>query len=561
MRPVRACQPGIPQLKSERDAIARHIETYVAESSLVPPVPQSELRVEAELLSKRFDIDIQYLDYIAVLLNNELWRDTLATIPYERRLLLLPKCLRVESRCPAPFDEFGLLCKKCGLCTIQDLQTEAERLGYAVLVAEGSPIVMAIVETGKIDAIVGVSCLNVLEKVYSYMEAAAVPGIAIPLLQDDCIDTNVDTDWVWDAIHLTSEDRTQRMDLSRLRDDVDAWFTADSLADLLGAPETETERIGHDWLLQDGKRWRPFLSVAIHQALSEEPGGEIPNGLRKVAAAVECFHKASLVHDDIEDEDSERYGRKTLHEIHGVAVALNVGDYLLGEGYRLLAECDASPELRSQMLRVAAEGHRTLTLGQGAELCWDQAPKALRAVEVLDIFRRKTSPAFETALRLGALYAGETGELHEALTEYSDALGMAYQIRDDVEDLAASRAAGELPERRPTLPWALLWEKGGKSRQARVNAAWFGAEAERGDVAELYELLDELGVGQRADELLEAYKEEATRTLRKLDNANVKGLLRRTVGKIFNDLEIKGWCNEFETRNGAGVAAGAAAAG
>jgi len=77
-------------------------------------------------------------------------RDTLATIPYERRLLLMPKCLRVEARCPAPFDEFGLLCKKCGLCSIQDLQTEAERLGYAVLVAEGSAIVMAIIETGKI---------------------------------------------------------------------------------------------------------------------------------------------------------------------------------------------------------------------------------------------------------------------------------------------------------------------------------------------------------------------------------------------------------------------------
>ena len=64
-----------------------------------------------------------------------MWRDALAGIPYERRLLLMPKCLRVESKCPAPFDEFGLLCKKCGLCSIQDLQEEAERLGYAVLVA------------------------------------------------------------------------------------------------------------------------------------------------------------------------------------------------------------------------------------------------------------------------------------------------------------------------------------------------------------------------------------------------------------------------------------------
>ena len=250
-------------------------------------------------------------------------------------------------------------------------------------------------------------------------------------LQDDCIDTNVDVEWVWDAIHLTSDDKTRRMDLAALREEVDTWFSRESLAELMGAPEGETEEIAHGWLARAGKRWRPFLTVAVHQALTDDPSGEVPADLRKVAAAVECFHKASLVHDDIEDEDATRYGSATLHEIHGVPVALNVGDYLLGEGYRLLAESDASPEVRSHMLRVAANGHRTLSLGQGAELCWTREPKPLRSLEVLDIFRRKTSPAFETALRLGAHYADMDGDLHQALTEYSDALGMAYQIRDD----------------------------------------------------------------------------------------------------------------------------------
>ena len=66
----------------------------------------------------------------------------MATVPFEKRLLLMPKCLRIESKCPAPFDEFGLLCKQCGLCSIQDFQNEAEKLGYAVLVAVGSAIVM-----------------------------------------------------------------------------------------------------------------------------------------------------------------------------------------------------------------------------------------------------------------------------------------------------------------------------------------------------------------------------------------------------------------------------------
>ena len=62
----------------------------------------------------------------------------LHTVPFEKRLLLMPKCIRIESKCPAPFDEFGLLCKQCGLCSIQDFQNEAEKLGYAVIASTSS---------------------------------------------------------------------------------------------------------------------------------------------------------------------------------------------------------------------------------------------------------------------------------------------------------------------------------------------------------------------------------------------------------------------------------------
>src|SRR5689334_6393985 len=199
MQQERPPQETIPQTRVERDRIRALVESFVAEVKPVPPMPVAELREYATTIADRAGIDRQYRDYVGVLVNNQAWHDTLAGIPYERRLLLLPKCLRVEAKCPAPFDEFGLLCKRCGLCSIQDMQEEAERLGYAVLVAEGSALVTAIIQTGKIDAIVGVSCLSVLERAFPFMEAAAVPGVAIPLLQDDCIDTSVDLEWVWDV--------------------------------------------------------------------------------------------------------------------------------------------------------------------------------------------------------------------------------------------------------------------------------------------------------------------------------------------------------------------------
>src|SRR5882724_12941327 len=220
-------QETIPATLFERERLRAFIRSYVEAQGdeLTPPLLIDELKRHAGAIVKAARIDPKYLDYTGVLLNNEVWRDQLAAVPYDRRLLLLPKCLRVEDKCPAPFDEFGLLCKQCGLCTIQDLQAEAERLGYAVLVAEGSALVMAIIQTGKIDAILGISCLSVLEKAFPYMEAAAIPGVAIPLLQDDCKDTTVDIDWIWEYIHLTSDDHTRRLDLSALREEVDFWFS------------------------------------------------------------------------------------------------------------------------------------------------------------------------------------------------------------------------------------------------------------------------------------------------------------------------------------------------
>ncbi len=551
----RPTQETIPPTREDRESVRVLAERYVADVKPVIPLSLEELRTHAEALIERAGLDPKYRDYVAVVVNAEANRDALATVPYERRLLLLPKCLRVEDRCPAPFDDFGLLCKQCGLCTIQDLQNEAERLGYAVLVAEGSALVMAIIQTGKIDAILGVSCLSVLEKAFPYMESAAIPGVAVPLLQDDCKDTGVDVEWVWDFLHLSSEDRTYRLDLDAVRREVETWFSPESLEELMGPAESETEQIGRAWLAKAGKRWRPFLAACAWRAVAkgEERRAEgeedetsltdFPVGLKKLAIAVECFHKASLVHDDIEDADDLRYGEPTLHAEHGIPVALNVGDLLLGEGYRLIAEADAPPAVRGAMVKIAADGHRQLCLGQGAELVWAKSPKPLTSLEVLDIHRRKTAPAFEVALRLGAAYAGIDADLHRVLTAYSEALGIAYQIRDDLDDVDDVSAG------RPGLPMALAFEKAKGSDRELLESAW---KREAGvDASAVRDAIGLTGATDRAKQLLESYKEQAVSALRDVPNPTLKGLLRRVLSKIFQ-VEIRGWCSEFETRNAAG---------
>ncbi|SVB25153.1 uncharacterized protein METZ01_LOCUS178007 [marine metagenome] len=547
-RKPRAAQENIPTTREEREMMLREVRHYVAEQTLVPPVPMADLKEHADELLAALGTKEIYRDYLGILINNELWRETLATVPFERRLLMIPKCLRVEARCPAPFDEFGLLCKSCGLCSIEDLQFEAEKLGYAALVAEGSAIVMSLIQTGKIDAIVGVACIPVLERAFPYMEAAAVPGVAVPLLQDDCIDTTVDEEWIWDYIHLTSDDKTRRLDLSQLREEVDTWFTPESLDSIMGEREGDTEAIGRNWLARAGKRWRPFLSVAAFQALRADVGEKIPDDLKKVAVAVECFHKASLIHDDIEDGDTERYGAKTLHAEHGLAVALNVGDLLIGEGYRLIGETDVSAEQRAAMLQMAANGQRQLCRGQGAELVWQQNPEPLKVSEVLDIFRQKTAPAFEVALRLGSICASleKHESVSEVLAQYSENLGIAYQIRDDISDLGTEGETNDLAALRPTVLLAVAYGKAKAEQKEQLDQVWHRQLPEGLTFEDIEQMYLDLKAVKRAEDLLTTYKEQSIRSLTDLENSNLKGLLRRVIGKIFNDTVVKGWCSEVQ---------------
>ncbi|MFN9040361.1 MAG: DUF116 domain-containing protein, partial [Planctomyces sp.] len=102
--------------------------------------------------------------------------------------------------CPAEYTQFGLDCERCGACSIADYKVRAEQLGYKVLVAEGSPVVLKIIVSGYIDGILGVACLNVLEKAIDKVLIAGVPSYAVPLHSGDCLNTTLDQAWVWEVL-------------------------------------------------------------------------------------------------------------------------------------------------------------------------------------------------------------------------------------------------------------------------------------------------------------------------------------------------------------------------
>ena len=488
---------GVPAERFEREQLMRAVSAYAAEQQLVPPLSMEELRDHAEKIAP----EPGAIDYVMVLLNNAVWRDTVASIPYERRLLLLPQCLRHHQECPAEIDAFGLVCEACGRCNIGELQSLAEELGYVVLVAEGSTVVSKLLEGGKVDAVVGVSCLSALEKSFPQMADGAIPGVAIPLTVDGCVGTKMDLDHVRDAIQLKSSTPWKNtLDTERLHKVVDGWFAVSNN----WTTETRTAQIAYEWLLKDGKRWRPYLLASTYSALNDGTT-DLPDEVRRLAIAVECFHKASLIHDDIEDNDNLRYGQPTFHRQYGIPVAINAGDLLVGEGYRWIT----SVETRTvELLRIAAENHRTLCLGQGDELYGLAHGNPFTAKEIIEIFRRKTAPAFGVSLLLGAVAAGADRELLETLQSFSESLGIAYQIRDDLEEYKS----GEARDLRASLLLAL------------ANDAGSGTHAP----------FEELMVVEKAAQLLEHYKNEAVRALNPVKNALLKSLLRRIAAKMLS---------------------------
>ena len=527
----------IPPEAAERLRLREQAARYAADHRLVPPLVMAELDEHTARLLAEVSCDARAREYVYVLLNNAAWRPVVEAVPFERRTLLLPPCLRAAD-CPASFDKLGLLCDRCGRCDIGALSDEAEDLGYTVLVIEGSSIAADLVLHGTIDAVIGVGCMDALSRAFPHMVAAAVPGLAIPLVRDGCRATAVDTQWVREAVRAVAPPADgargngySPLDLAALRSAVAAWFDTDALRGLLELGGTEMEELALHSLAGPGKRWRPFLCAAVYSAL-RDGGGAAPDAVRRVAVALECIHKASLIYDDIQDDDAQRYGAPTVHREHGVPVALTVSLLLLGLGYRMIADAPLPAGVRTEMLHLATAGHGRLCLGQGRELLWMRNRRPLSADEVTDIFAGKTAPSFEVVLRLGAMCTGADDAVHRILGAYSRALGVAYQVRDDLDDFTAGGDADDVLAQRPSIVMALAYEAADARERAVLREAWTsaGGNAAAAAARRVVKKRDVLAAAQRT---LTEHTNAALAALAPLRQARLKTVLCRIVGQVF----------------------------
>ncbi len=565
----------VPETREMREQLRSKCEEVASRLDKSHPLTKDEMESVARRLLEEENLPEGYVGWTMVMLSTAFYRDQVAATDPSRRLFLLPHCLKHAEGCPADYDEFGMNCKECGACSIADFRTIAEEMGYRVLVAEGSPVVMKIIVSGYVDAIVGVACLNVLEKAIDKLLLAGIPCMAVPLLSSDCRNTKVDEAWVNDMIRTQNEGVAQQtrsyVHLLRAANDLFQAETLERLTPRLRSqrqtvqsndvldgvdPVAATEVLGLDFVARGGKYSRPFMTLATYDALTggnaTSPHGanvvaDYSDAVLRAAMSIEMFHKASLVHDDIEDNDEYRYGQPTLHRKYGLPTAINVGDYLIGLGYRMVSRdaTELGSDCAADILDCLADAHTRLAEGQGAELLWrDAQDKRLSPLDALKVYALKTSPAFEAALYTGARLAGNADSMEKAIHVYARNIGVAFQILNDLGDWEGDThnklaAGGDVLGGRPTLLWALAMARLPEAEQEQLLSL-VDADCELSDherISRVEKLYRKANVFEQARMLVEKHEQRALEAAATIDSEPMQRLLLYLVDTVLERSE------------------------
>ena len=243
-------------------------------------------------------------------------------------------------------------------------------------------------------------------------------------------------------------------------------------------------------VLGGGKRLRPTLVYVAGTAL-----GASPEALDDPAAADELIHVYSLVHDDLPamDDDDLRRGRPSCHRAFDEATAILAGDALQALAFELLTgrgdaalPDPAEARRRLAMVRLLARGIGTAGMAGGQAIDLEAVGRRLDLAALQDMHRRKTGALIETSVLMGAAAAGVfEGPMHAALREYGSAIGLAFQIQDDILDVTGTTASigkiagADAAHDKPTYP-SLMGLEGARAEAAAQHARALAALAPLG---------------------------------------------------------------------------------
>jgi geranylgeranyl diphosphate synthase type II len=224
-----------------------------------------------------------------------------------------------------------------------------------------------------------------------------------------------------------------------------------------------------------GKRVRPVLCMLAAEAVGGTADQALPGAL-----ALEYIHTYSLIHDDLPamDDDDLRRGRPTNHKVFGEGHAILAGDALLTEAFGVLAGADLDPLRRAEALVLLAEGAgwRGMAGGQALDLEGEKL-ESYDLEHLQRIHRLKTGALLRASVEIGAVLGGASSQARAALRAYGEAIGLAFQIQDDILDATASdadlgkRAGKDAARGKITYPSLLGLEGARKALDAATETA------------------------------------------------------------------------------------------
>ncbi|HET9418381.1 MAG TPA: farnesyl diphosphate synthase [Chthoniobacterales bacterium] len=245
-------------------------------------------------------------------------------------------------------------------------------------------------------------------------------------------------------------------------------------------------------LFAGGKRLRPILCLAAAETCSGKNDHALP-----LACALECIHTYSLVHDDLPsmDNDDFRRGRPTCHKVFGDGIAVLAGDALLTVAFEIVAHAKTTPRYDiSILLReiAVAAGSERLIAGQVADL--EAEGKNVNRAQLRYIHENKTAAILTTSVRLGAMSANANRIRLNAMTKFGRALGLAFQIIDDILDVTQTteklgKSAGkDVAAQKATYP-AVIGLEASRNEARRLTGAAHDALSIFGQKAEVLHAL------------------------------------------------------------------------
>jgi octaprenyl-diphosphate synthase len=243
-------------------------------------------------------------------------------------------------------------------------------------------------------------------------------------------------------------------------------------------------KLAHHLIDSGGKRLRPMLTIASAKACGYPGSGHI-----KLAAAVEFMHTATLLHDDVVDDSDFRRGKKAARMIWGNQASVLVGDFLLGQAFRMMVDVGCLPalEILSNAAAVIAEGEvMQLAAAKNTETGEE---------DYLAIIDAKTAALFSAATEIGAAIADRPADEQAALKRYGRNLGVAFQLVDDALDYAGDstrlgKSTGDdFREGKITLPVILCWRRGSDEERAFWTRTLSEGKVEAGDLERAVHLM------------------------------------------------------------------------